>query len=128
MSNMKNLIVLSSISIVLVGCDNPVETVSHLASGYIQESVLDSFSEGSLSDDVKNTYLKTIKKGVTDLEAMNDPNLAEVHKVIDKHLEDNDLSMYDYNTIMSVIHKHKVAINKRNSNHKNDVINFKNEL
>lgn len=112
----------------LTGCDNPVEKVMHLTSGYMQEVVLDSFNEGKLSDDMKKTNLKIIKDGVADLERMNDPNLAEVHKAIDSHLKDNDLSMYDFNTINSIIQKHKRSINKKNSNHKNDVIEFKDSM
>lgn len=123
-----------SVSIILLsmaavtGCDNPVEKTLHLTSGYIQETVLDNFNQGKGADDLRKTHLEIIKNGVSDLETMNDPNIAEIYNIIDNRLKDNELSMYDYNTISSEIHKHKVAINKQNSNHQNDVADFKKNL
>lgn len=128
MDSAKKLTVFTLTALALTACDNPVEKVVHLTSGYVQETVLDSVNSGALSDDVKKNYLKVIKSGVEDLEAMNDPDLDSVHKVINEHLKDNDLSMYDYNVIMTVINKHKSIINKQNSNHQNDVMDFKDSI
>lgn len=112
----------------LTGCDNPIEKVIHFTSGYMQETILDNYNQGQNADNQRNTHLKVISKGVSDLKSMNDPDLAEVYKFIDEKLKDNELSMYDYNEINSMIHKHKVAINKANSNHQDDVANFKKNL
>lgn len=128
--NTKKKLYLSSFLcvITLTGCDNPVEKVIHLSSGYLQETIAQNMNQGKGADDLRKVNLEVIKRGVADLETMNDPNIDEIYKVIDKSLKDNELSMYDYNTITSKIHKHKVDINKQNSTHQNDVENFKNNL
>ena len=59
---------------------------------------------------------------------MNDPNIMEVYSLVDKLLADNDLSMYDYNSIMGMINKHKKDINSKNSKHENDVADFKTRI
>lgn len=38
------------------------------------------------------------------------------------------MSMYDYNSIMSLINAHKKELNLLNSKHKNDVAAFKDKL
>lgn len=112
----------------LMGCDKAFNEVQNRFSGKIQDTYLESVGQGKHIDGVKANYLKTIEKGVQDLKQLNDPNIDEVYAVINKHLNDNDMSMYDYNSIMSLINAHKKELNLLNSKHKNDVSAFKDKL
>lgn len=117
-----------TISLSLSGCEKALEDVQNRFSGEIQDTFLENIGQGKHLDDVKANYLKTIEKGIQDLKQLNDPNLDEIYTAIEKHLSDNDMSMYDYNSIMSLINRHKKEINLSNSKHENDVSAFKEKI
>lgn len=112
----------------LIGCNNVLDEVKNRFSGKIQDVYLENVGQGKHIDSVKANYLKTIEKGVQDLKQLNDPNIDDVYATIKEHLDDNDMSMYDYNTIISLINAHKRELNLSHSNHKDDVSAFKENI
>ena len=112
----------------LMGCDKALNEVQNRFSGEIQETYLESIGQGKYLDITKANHLKMIEKGIQDLKQLNDPNIDEVYAFVKKHLDDDDMSMYDYNSIMSLINAHKKELNILNSKHKNDVAAFKDKL
>ena len=69
--------------------------------------------------------MKVIENGVNELKLMNDPKISEIYSAIDKHFSDNDMSMYDYNSIMALINEHKRELNLAKSKHSDDVSEFR---
>lgn len=112
-------------AILLVGCGNPITEATNAFSGHINDTIIENSKD---PDKLKELHLKTIEKGVYDLKAMGDPNINEVYALINARLSDNELSTYDYNKITTLIHKHKVDIKDKNSNHTEDVKRFKENL
>ena len=104
---------------------NPIEELSSGFANMIAENML----KGSKSHDaVKKNHLESIKKGILDLEKMNDPNIGQVYKLVNAHLKDNHLSMQDYSSITKMINEHKRQINASNSKHSTDVADFKRSM
>lgn len=125
---MKRAILIIIPSIFFAGCEKPLEKAIHGVSGHIQDTVTESMGNGKHADHVRRSQLNVIKKGVDDLKKMRDPNISEVYKLIDKHLADDKLTGFEANEINSLISKHKMAINKQNSKHYDDVTAFKDAI
>lgn len=104
---------------------NPIEKISSGFAGMIGENIL---KNSKSHDAVKKNYLESIKKGIMDLEKMNDPNIGQVYTLTNERLKDDHLSMNDYNLISKMINEHKRQINTNNSKHSSDVENFKRSL
>lgn len=115
------LVVGSSIS----SYSNPIEKISSGFAGMIGENIL---KNSKSHDAVKKNYLESIKKGIMDLEKMNDPNIGQVYTLANERLKDDHLSMSDYNLISKMINEHKRQINTKNSKHSSDVEKFKRSL
>lgn len=79
-------------------------------------------------DAVKRNYLDSIKKGILELEKMNDPNIEQVYALVNTRLKDNHLSMQDYNSITKLINEHKRLLNANSSRHGADVVDFRKSL
>jgi len=112
----------------LVGCENVVNGAVNIYRSYIEDKMLGSIGDGAHKDRMKQGHLNTIKKGVQDLQEMQDPNLTEVLDLIDEKLKDGDLSTYDAYTISTKIREHKMHLIKASSKHREDVAQFKKDL
>ena len=104
---------------------NPIEKLSSGFAGMIGENIL---KNSKSHDAVKKNYLESIKKGILDLEKMNDPNIGQVYRLVNAHLKDNHLSMQEYISITKMINEHKRQINASNSKHSTDVADFKRSM
>lgn len=116
-------------SLTMVSCmstyGNPIEQISAGFAGMLGENIL---KNSKSHDAVKRNYLESIKKGILDLERMNDPNIKQIYALVNERLKDDHLTVNDYNLIMKKINEHKRLINANNSRHKSDVANFKSSL
>lgn len=104
---------------------NPIVELSSGFANMIAENILKSSKS---HDAVKRNHLESIKKGIIDLEKMNDPNIGQVYKLTNSLLRDNHLSLQDYNSITKLINEHKRKLNANNSKHGADVADFKRSL
>lgn len=119
------------LSISLVGCNIASDVMSEVnarLSGHINEEILKNNRSGEKHDDVKEIYLSALLKNYNDLKAMGDPNIVEIEDYLNKILADDYMSMYEYNKASMLIHKHKVKINNKNSNHSVSVQKLKKEI
>ena len=123
-----NKFIIFFLPVFLTGCEKALTEFTNIFSGKITDAYIENSGNGKNKDKIKKSYLNTIEKGLIDLKQMNDPNIMEVYSLVDKLLADNDLSMYDYNSIMGMINKHKKDINSKNSKHENDVADFKTRI
>lgn len=110
------------LSLSLVGCDNVLKDVLNRFSSKIVEDLLNADGNfGKKSDQIRASYLRQIEIGLNDLKRMNDPQIEEVHKLINEKLKDNELSVFDYNTIMDLINSHKKTLFETHSRYQGDV-------
>jgi len=123
-----NKFIIFFLPVFLTGCEKALTEITNIFSGKITDAYIENSGNGKNKDKIKKSYLNTIEKGLIDLKQMNDPNIMEVYSLVDKLLADNDLSMYDYNSIMGMINHHKTDINSKNSKHENDVADFKTRI
>ena len=123
-----NKFIIFFLPVFLTGCEKALTEFANIFSGKITDAYIENSGNGKNKDKIKKSYLNTIEKGLIDLNQMNDPNIMEVYSLVDKLLADNDLSMYDYNSIMGMINNHKKDINSKNSKHENDVADFKTRI
>lgn len=119
------ILLLIFFTLFLTGCEKIVNQIQSIVGGKIQDTYLENVGQGKYVDQVKKNYMKVIENGVNELKLMNDPKISEIYSAIDKHFSDNDMSMYDYNSIMALINEHKRELNLAKSKHSDDVSEFR---
>lgn len=119
------ILLLIFFTLFLTGCEKIANQIQSIVGGKIQDTYLENVGQGKYVDQVKKNYMKVIENGVNELKLMNDPKISEIYSAIDKHFSDNDMSMYDYNSIMALINEHKRELNLAKSKHSDDVSEFR---